>query len=158
MMYVVPVKLQNNDKEFCFTASKEVFALIVPPAHVVVHTKFKDQVARVVNAPFILDENDPEQMAKFAERFGVNLPYQPVLGVLRLAARLDEVTVPYHFRKPNREKLENLFFQYLNDGWFDTAYKVDENGVLRDGYSAYLIAQQLNRRVFTWLDRGVEKE
>lgn len=156
MMYVVPVKLQNNDSEFCFTATKELFAIITPPTSVVVQTKFGEQIARVVSAPFMLNENDRNEMAAFTERFGVNLPYQPVLGVLRLATGLDEIIVPYHFRKPKQEKLEELFFQFLKDGYFDTPFKVDENKHLRDGYTAYLIAKQLDKRVFAWLDRGPE--
>lgn len=56
--------------------------------------------------------------------------------------KLDHITIPKHFRKPKKEKIEErkkYFESYKN---FETSIILNDKNVLIDGYTTYLIAKE----------------
>lgn len=56
--------------------------------------------------------------------------------------KLEHITIPKHFRKPKKEKIEErkkYFESYKN---FETSIILNDKNVLIDGYTTYLIAKE----------------
>lgn len=58
---------------------------------------------------------------------------------------LNSIRIPKYMSRtrPKDEKIAKRFLEFYHTGRFDTNIALDENGVLVDGYSAYLVARRI---------------
>lgn len=58
--------------------------------------------------------------------------------------KLSEITVPSSFQKtpPKAEKMKKKWFYYRDNGEFESPIIIDNDFVLVDGYTSYLIAKE----------------
>lgn len=56
--------------------------------------------------------------------------------------KLKDITIPKHFRKPKKEKIEERKKYFKNYKNFETSIILNDRNVLIDGYTTYLIAKE----------------
>lgn len=137
-MNIVFVKLDLCDgKEYCFEVPDCMRDMIFGGTRVLCNTA-RGQQTGVVTVP-IMSGAGAEEMAV---RNGATFPLQQVVGVVA-TMDVNQIQLPEHLRRsvPAVEKLQRRMFEYARDGYFHTNVEVDSNGVLLDGYTAYLVCK-----------------
>lgn len=81
---------------------------------------------------------------------GATFPLRKILDAAR-DIKLADITIPDYMARhsPCDALLSKRFLEYYHTTQFNTKVVVDENGVLKDGYSAYLVAKVMGLEVIS---------
>ena len=139
-MEVAMVKHSENNKTYWFGVPKHLEGELHTGDRVVCDTVKGTQGGVVVSAGM-----RDQDVADVMKASGATYPLRMIVGVTR-DIPLKKIVIPEEFKRtpPLDAKLAKRFLEYHYTGNFHTKVLVDEKGVLRDGYTAYLAAKTLH--------------
>lgn len=142
-MNIVFVRHQSwQTKEYCFEVPDEFIRYMRNPVGLLV----KCETYRGVQSGRItmggLSGGEAEEAAKAA---GAHFPLKKICAV-EVPIPMGEIMIPTIFARttPSIQKLNKRIQEYQTHQTFNTKITVGTDGCLRDGYTAYLTAKQLN--------------
>lgn len=146
-MKVAMVKHSPNSRTYWFEVPEVLATKIVPNASVICNTAWGLEAGIVVGS--VLNADDVRDIMLSS---GATLPLKQIVAVPH-EVPLDEIKIPKYMSrtKPKDEKIAKRFLEYYHTGKFNTNVTLDSNGLLRDGYSAYLVAKTLGLSSITIL-------
>ena len=133
-MKVAMVKHKPYGKVFWFEIPEHLVGKLQPGFRVACNTARGRRYGTVVAAD--LDEQDVKEVM-LASGATFPLTTQEVL--------ISAIKIPGYMArtKPSDEKIAKRFLEFYHTGQFNTNVALDDNAVLIDGYSAYLVAQKV---------------
>lgn len=138
-MKVAMVKHTPNGKVFWFGVPDRLVNSIHPNSRVACDTARGRKYGTVVGS--ILDEKDVKDIMVAS---GATFPLQPIVAVAKGIPMADIKIPDYMARtKPCDDKMVKRFLELYHTGNFKTNVVVRKDGILIDGYSAYLVAQMM---------------
>ena len=139
-MEVAMVKHSQNSKVYWFGVPKQLEGELHAGDRVICDTAKGAQSGVVVSAG--MRDHD---VADVMRSSGATHPLRMIVDVTK-DIPLGKIVIPEEFRRtpPRDWKLAKRFLEYYHTGSFHTKVLVDEAGVLRDGYTAYLAAKTLH--------------
>ncbi len=138
-MKVAMVKHTPAGKVFWFSVPDRFVNEIHPGSHVACDTARGRKFGVVVGSP--LDEEDARAVAMAS---GARFPLREISAVATKVP-MQNIKIPKYISrtKPRDEKISKRFMEAYHNGEFNTSVVVNKNGMLMDGYSAYLVAKKL---------------
>ena len=138
-MKVAMVKHSPQGKIFWFEIPEELEGLLTVGSRVACDTHRGRQYGIVVAAD--LDAKDVETVMVAS---GAVYPLRKIVATTHMVL-MDAVKIPKYMKntKPSDEKIAKRFLEFYHAGQFNTNIALDDNGVLVDGYSAYLVARKI---------------
>lgn len=139
-MKVALVKHTPNGKAFWFEIPEHLECKIKIGARIACDTARGRRYGIVV--AIALDEHGVKEIMVAS---GATFPLRKIVATAH-KVRLSDIKIPAYMTrtKPSDEKIAKRFLEFYHTGQFDTTIALDDNGVLVDGYSAYLVAKTLN--------------
>ena len=144
-MKVAMVKHTPAGQVFWFGVPDRFADSIRPGSHVACDTSRGRKYGVVVGSP--LDEKDVKTVAMAS---GASFPLRQIIAVAAPMS-VESIKIPEYMTrtKPSDAKIAKRFMEVYHNGDFNTSVVVNEDGVLLDGYSAYLVAKQLGHNTIT---------
>ena len=138
-MKVAMIKHSPTGKVFWFGVPKELECKVRPGRRVACDTSRGERYGTVVGAN--LNEMDVKDIMTAS---GATFPLRMITKVTQDVS-MALISIPDFMgrTKPRDDKIAKRFLEYYHHGKFNTNIVVDENNVLLDGYSAYLVAKLL---------------
>lgn len=135
-MKVAMVKHSPHGKVYWFEVPEES-GYVYPGAHVACDTA--RGMVRGIVVGSVMDECDVYDIMIAS---GAKFPLRKIVANWRCVP-LASITIPKYFKntKPRDETIAKRFLELYNTGGFQTDVIVSDDGVLQDGYSAYLVAK-----------------
>lgn len=135
-MKVAMVKHKPHGKVFWFEIPEHLVGKIQIGDRVACDTARGRRYGIAVAAD--LDEQDVKEIMAAS---GATFPLRKVIATTRNVP-MGIIRVPEYIArtKPSDEKIAKRFLEFYHTGQFNTNVALDTNGVLVDGYSAYLVA------------------
>lgn len=151
-MKVAMVKHTANGKVFWFEVP-DGLGEITPNSSVMCDTARGRQYGTIVGA--VCDESDVHDVMVAS---GASLPLRKITDFVQ-AVPMDTIKIPEYMArtKPSDNKIAKRFLEYYHNRRFDTAVMLDNNGLLKDGYSAYLVAKLLHFKYLYAIIEPAEK-
>lgn len=139
-MKVAMVKHNQHSKTYWFEVPESMVPEITPNTRVACDTARGLKHGIVVGS--VLDMNDVQDVMLAS---GAKLPLRKITAV-QCDIPLSEIKIPEYMArtKPRDEKIAKRFLEYYHTRKFNTTVMLNDNGMLCDGYSAYLVAKMLN--------------
>lgn len=136
------VRHGKNKKVYYFKIPNNITGVKVG-SRVLCDTSIGEEVGKVVTI------TEAESDAALKSVIGSNKPIRGILAVCNEYYDINKIKIPSRFSAttPSTEKLIRRVNEYGKFKKFRTMICVDSNGVLRDGYSAYLAAKFLGLKV-----------
>ena len=151
-MNVVMVKHGRYGKEYWFEVPDQIASQLLHGTRVACDTirgkKYGVTVGSVVSSDDVMEA---------MQTFGATFPLRKILSAAH-DVKLADITIPNHMARhpPCDALLSKRFLEYYHTTRFNTKVVVDENGVLKDGYSAYLVARLLGLPVISVMTKHKE--
>lgn len=138
-MKVAMVKHKPYGKVFWFEIPEHLVGKLQPGFRVTCNTARGRRYGTVVAAD--LDEQDVKEVMLAS---GATFPLSTIeattqkvpMGIIKIPGYIART-------KPSDEKIAKRFLEFYHTGQFNTNVALDDNAVLIDGYSAYLVAQKV---------------
>ena len=139
-MEVAMVKHSENSKIYWFGVPKQLEGELHSGDRVICDTAKGAQDGVVVSAGM-----RDQDVADVMKTSGATYPLRMIVNVTK-DIPLKKIVIPEEFKRtpPRDWKLAKRFLEYHHTGSFHTKVLVDEDGILRDGYTAYLAAKTLH--------------
>lgn len=139
-MEVAMVKHSENSKIYWFGVPKQLEGELHSGDRVVCDTAKGAQSGVIISAGM-----RDQDVADVMKASGATYPLRMIVDVTK-DIPLKKIVIPEEFKRtlPRDWKLAKRFLEYYHTGSFHTNVLVDEKGVLRDGYTAYLAAKTLH--------------
>lgn len=152
MIYLAVKHEKQPDKLFWFACPDSLVPHVRPGSAVLCATRYGEQPGLVAA---VLRCDSAALMRQIAA-----LPDQTPLRFVTAVQTdmpLSDLWISGAFRQtqPSPGKLRNRELEYAISGAFDTRVAFDENGMLLDGYTAYLTAQKLGHSTLTGYLRAI---
>jgi hypothetical protein len=146
-MKVAMVKHAKSPKVFWFGVPEHLAEDVFEGVQVLCDTRKGVQPGTV-----ICTVKDCDTVKEMMRATGAVFPLKNIVGVASSLA-MDAIKIPGNMEKtpPKDEKLAARFLEYYHTGEFNTFVRVSHDMVLKDGYSAYLVAKFLNMMFITGL-------
>ncbi len=124
-------------KKYCFSVPDQFASCIKEGTRVICDTSMGQSSGTVVSEVLTGEAADRAIVEGHA-----TMPLKSILAVVE-NVNIADVSIPIYmrFRRPRREKLIKRKQELFSLGCVTTKVYIDENGVLRDGYSAYLVCK-----------------
>ena len=151
-MNVVMVKHGSCGKVYWFEVPDQISPQLLPGTRVACDTvrgkKYGVTVGSVVSSDDVMEV----MLAS-----GATLPLRKILDAAH-DIELTDITIPDYMARhsPSDALLSKRFLEFYHTMQFNTNVVVDENGVLKDGYSAYLVAKMLRLSVISVMTKHKE--
>lgn len=138
-MKVAMVKHKPCGKVFWFEIPQYLEGKLAPGSAVACDTARGRQYGVVVAAD--LDVTDIKGLMVAS---GAKFPLRKIEATTQKVF-LGSIKIPEYMTltSPRDEKIARRFLEFYHTGRFDTIIALDDNGVLVDGYTAYLVAQKI---------------
>lgn len=138
-MKVAMVKHKPYGKVFWFEIPKHLVGKLQPGFRVACNTARGRRYGTVVAAD--LDEQDVKEVMLAS---GATFPLSTIEATTQ-EVLISAIKIPGYMArtKPSDEKIAKRFLEFYHTGQFNTNVALDDNAVLIDGYSAYLVAQKV---------------
>ncbi len=138
-MEVAMVKHRPNGKVFWFEIPESLEGCIYPGCHVACDTARGTRYGTVVGAN--LNDTDIKTVMIAS---GAIFPLRMITDVARTFP-MASIQIPKYMSntKPREEKIAKRFLEFYHTGRFDTDIIIDQDHMLVDGYSAFLVAETL---------------
>lgn len=138
-MKVAMVKHKPYGKVFWFQIPDHLIGKLRPGSRVACNTARGRRYGIVVAAD--IDEQDVKEVMLAS---GATLPLSMIEATTQQVL-VSGIKIPEYMAhtKPSDEKIAKRFLEFYHTGQFDTNIALDGNGVLVDGYSAYLVAKRV---------------
>lgn len=151
-MKVAMVKHTANGKVFWFEVPNNL-GEIAPNSSVMCDTARGRQYGTIVGA--VCSESDVHDVMVAS---GASLPLRKITAVVQ-AVPMDTIKIPEYMARtrPGDDKIAKRFLEYYHNRRFNTAVVLNENGLLKDGYSAYLVAKVLHFKFLHAIIEQTEK-
>lgn len=153
-MNVVMVKHGSCGRVYWFEVPDQIGHQLLPGTRVACDTvrgkKYGVTVGSVV---------DSDDVMEVMQTSGATFPLRKIIDAAR-DIRLTSITIPGYMAQhsPCDALLSKRFLEYYHNAQFNTKVVVDENGVLKDGYSAYLVAKMLGLSVISVMTKCKEEQ
>lgn len=151
-MNVVMVKHGSCGRAYWFEVPDQIDPQPLPGTRVACDTargkKYGVTVGSVVNSDDVME---------VMQASGATFPLRKILAATH-DIKLADITIPDYMARhsPCDALLSKRFLEYYHTTQFNTKVVVDENGVLKDGYSAYLVAKLLGLSVISAMTKHKE--
>ncbi len=144
-MKVAMVKHTPVGQVFWFGVPDRFVNDIHPGSRVACDTVRGRKFGVVVGSP--LNEEDAREVAVAS---GARFPLCQISAVATKVP-MQNIKIPKYMArtKPRDEKISKRFMEVYHNGEFNTSVVVNKNGMLVDGYSAYLVAKKLGLDLIT---------
>lgn len=144
-MNVVMVKHGSCGKVYWFEVPDQISPKLLPGTRVVCDTVRGKQYGVIVGTVVSSDDVMEIMLAS-----GAVFPLRKILDTAH-DIELTDIIIPDYMARhlPSDILLSKRFLEYYHTMQFNTNVVVDENGVLKDGYSAYLVAKALRLSVIS---------
>jgi len=141
-IYVIQVKHSPNDKAYTFNVPMKLIPVLKRNMCVTVKTRIGKSSGVTVSE--IISGEAANEVIKVS---GASLPLKSVVSLFRRIP-LDSVIISDEFAKthPRSDTLMNCYEHYRKYKKFNGHIVVDENGVLIDGYTRYLVAKMFGHK------------
>ena len=141
-MHCVIVRHRNSEKNYLFEVPEDLLEHVAAGRICVCDTRFGKQQGVILTDAA---EMRPEDIALFYPE--ATLPLRQLVGVYEYFP-LEAIKIPKCFRRttPRPETIYKRLRELRDTGTFRTHVAV-ENGVLQDGYSAYLVSKMYDRKL-----------
>lgn len=138
-MNVVLVKHGSCGKAYWFEAPDQIVPQLLPGTRVTCDTVRGKKSGVTVGS--VVSSNDVMEIMQVS---GATFPLRKILNAAH-DIKLADITIPNYMaqHRPSDALISKRFLEYYHTMQFQTKVTVDENGVLKDGYSAYLVAKLL---------------
>ena len=138
-MKVAMVKHSPNSKTYWFEVPEYLADKITPNTRVACDTVRGLEIGVAVGSVLNMDEVRAVMLAS-----GAKLPLKKIVAIPQ-EIPLDEIKIPKYMSRttPRDEKIAKRFLEYYHTGKFNTHVALNSDGMLRDGYSAYLVAKKI---------------
>ena len=138
-MNVAMVKHGNSEKIYWFEVPARLSDAIKPGIRVACHTARGRKYGIVVGS--VVNKADVHELMVAS---GATFPLRQIVATTADIA-LDSIAIPDYMKhsKPSDEKIAKRFMEYYHNKKFNTNVLVADNGLLLDGYTAYLVAKVL---------------
>ena len=138
-MKVAMVKHKPYGKVFWFEIPEPLVGKLQPGFRVACNTARGRRYGTVVAAD--LDEQDVKEVMLAS---GATFPLSTIEATTQKVL-MSAIKIPKYMArtKPSDEKIAKRFLEFYHTGQFNTNVALDDNAVLVDGYSAYLVAQKV---------------
>lgn len=138
-MKVAMVKHKPYGKVFWFEIPEHFVGKLQPGFRVACNTARGRRYGTVVAAD--LDEQDVKEVMLAS---GATFPLSTIEATTQKVL-MSTIKIPGYMArtKPSDEKIAKRFLEFYHTGQFNTNVALDDNAVLIDGYSAYLVAQKV---------------
>lgn len=138
-MKVAMVKHTPAGQVFWFGVPDRFVNDIHPGSRVACDTAWGQNLGVVVGSP--LNEKDVKAIAIAS---GAKFPLRQIVAVATPVPMQDiKISKYMSCTKPRDEKISKRFLEVYHNGEFNTSVVIGKDGVLVDGYSAYLVAKEL---------------
>lgn len=128
---------KQNTKKYCFAVPDHLMPYIEYGADVICDTRRGNMPGKIVSPVMTGEEADRAITDKHATT--------PLKNVISVVKNIDigNVLIPISMElsEPRKEKLDKRKQELKSIGCVKTKVKVDEDGFLRDGYTAYLVCK-----------------
>lgn len=153
-MNVVLVKHGSCGKAYWFEVPDQIVPQLLPGTRVSCDTargkKYGVTVGSVVNSDDVMG---------IMQASGATFPLRKILDAAH-DIKLADIAIPHHMaqHQPSDTLISKRFLEYYHTMQFQTKVVVDENGFLKDGYSAYLVAKLLGLPTISVMTKRTAKE
>ena len=138
-MNVVLVRHGSCGKAYWFEVPDQIVPQLLPGTRVTCDTVRGKKSGVTVGS--VVSSNDVMEIMQVS---GATFPLRKILNAVH-DIKLADITIPNYMaqHRPRDALISKRFLEYYHTMQFQTKVTVDENGVLKDGYSAYLVAKLL---------------
>jgi hypothetical protein len=138
-MKVAMVKHNLRGKIFWFEIPTHLEGLIKVNSCVICDTKRGRQHGVVVGTDL-----EAVDVAEVMGASGATFPLRKIIALTH-RVRINAIKIPKYMgeTRPHDEKIAKRFLEFYHTGQFNTDIVLDQDNVLVDGYSAYLVAQKV---------------
>jgi len=152
-MKVAMVKHSPNSKTYWFEVPEFLSDKITPNMCVACDTVRGLETGVVVGSILSMDDVRDVMLAS-----GAKLPLKKIVAIPQ-EIPIDEIKIPMYMSRttPRDEKIAKRFLEYYHTGKFNTNVALNSDGLLRDGYSAYLVAKKIGLPSITVLGCKMRK-
>ena len=139
-MNIVFVKHKDDqNRQFCFAVSERLAPFVHKGVELLCNTRYGAQAA--VAQTGVISGEGAEDLAK---QNGATFPLRDVIGLVG-SVDMDTITIPPFLKStiPSGKKIAQRIDELKNFGHFYTRVEIID-GVLHDGYTAYLVCKMLD--------------
>lgn len=138
-MKVAMVRHKQYGKVFWFEIPKYLVGKLQPGFRVSCNTARGLRYGTIVAAD--LEEQDVREVMLAS---GATFPLSTIKATAQMVP-MSAIKIPEYMTrtKPSDDKIAKRFLEFYHTGQFNTNVALSDNGVLVDGYSAYLVAQKI---------------
>ena len=145
-MNIVMVKHNGDNRQYCFEVPDGLVSKIKNGSRLLCATRRGQQPA--IAQAGVISGDGAEDIAR---QNGAKFPLAKIVGVFD-RIEMSEIKVPNYFTRtiPATEKIAKRIDEYRKTGAFNMNIVV-KDGVLTDGYTAYLVCKMLGHRTIPYL-------